>query len=208
MFAGCNSVPETLPEAPAAVADISKPPPVAAADQKYSDVFSMLDGKWEGVFYIYEDSLGQREGTAQPRNIRNLEFTDLGLRLVQEIEVTQEYVSESPYFQRVHITDVYTDENGEQRVVESEGVNKIQNGHLWCVVKKPDETIVHHGFLDGEDTIIWQRNLKSPLKIEYFRETVEGDFYKIWGWGYYGDDDPTLTPRLWFIGDYNKVELQ
>ena len=205
MLAACTSKPEPLPEAPPTVSELANAPLVSENDRKYEGVFAPLDGTWEGVFFIYEDSLGQREGIAQPRNIRNLEFTDLALRLVQEIEVKQVYISESPYFQRVQITDTYIDENGQQKIVKSEGVNKIQDGQMWCVVKKPDGTIIHHGSLDNQHTIVWQRSQESPLKIEYFREAVEDDFYKIWGWGYYGDDDPTLTPRLWFIGDYNKV---
>jgi len=201
-FAGCNNKPPT----PKSVENISTPPPVTQTDKKYANVFSMLDGKWEGVFSIYEDSLGQHKGNAQPEITENLEFAGLALRPIQEIEVRQEYVSESPYFQRVIIHDTYTDENGKIRTVESRGVNKVQDGHLWCIVKKPDETVIHYGKLDGPGTIIWQRDERNPVKIEYFRETVEDDYYKIIGWGYYEGDDPNLTPRLWFVGDYSKVD--
>lgn len=201
-FVGCNS----KPPVPKSVEDISTPPPVTQADQKYANVFSVLDGKWEGAFYIYEDSLGQHKGIAQPEITENLEFAGLALRPVREIDVRQEYVSESPYFQRVTIRDRYTDESGKTRHVESRGVNKVQDGRLWCIVKKPDETVIHHGKLDGPGTIIWQRDERNPLKIEYFRETVEDDYYKIVGWGYYDGDDPDLTPRLWFVGDYSKVD--
>ncbi len=202
VFVGCNN----KPSLPKSVENISTPPPVTQTDKKHANVFSMLDGKWEGAFYIYEDSLGQRKGNAQPKIIENLEFAGLALRPIQEIEVTQEYISESPYFQRVIIHDTYRDEAGQTRTVESRGVNKVQDGRLWCVVQKPDETVIHHGKLDGPGTIIWQRDERNPLKIEYFRETVEDDYYKIIGWGYYGSDDPKLTPRLWFVGDYSKVD--
>ncbi len=202
MLWGCNS----RAPVPGNVADISTPPPVSEADKKYAGVFAPLDGVWEGTFYIYEDSLGQRPGMAQPRNLENLEFAGMALRQVQEIEVRQHYVSETPYFQRVTIWDTYTDENGQTRTVKSVGVNKVENGTLWCIVKKPDETIIHRGTLAGEGTIIWERNERNPLKIEYFHENIEGDYYKIVGWGYYGNDDPKLSPRLWFVGDYLKVE--
>lgn len=196
----CNSNTEVPIE------NITRQPAITNADQQYAGVFYPLNGTWEGVFMIYEDSLGQAEGISQPRDLSGLDSYDLSLRLVQSINVRQEYVSESPYFQRVTIRDTYMDENNGKHVVVSKGVNKVQEGKLWCVVKKPEETIIHRGELEGESTIIWQRELRNPLKIEYFRETVENDFYKIIGWGYYGNDNPSLSPRIWYVGDYNKIE--
>ena len=122
-----------------------------------------------------------------------------------QLEVEQIYKSTSPYLQEVSITDTYTDENGETKVVKSSGVNKVENGRLWCIVNKPDETIKHVGRTEGTNTIIWQRDIRSPLKIEYFKETVEPNTYSIIGWGYYGDDDPTKSPRTWFKSVYKRV---
>lgn len=98
--------------------------------------------------------------------------------------------------------DRYRDANGKHVAVESYGVNKIQDGKMWGAVIKPDETVVHHGHLEGANTIIWQRSLSKPLKIEYFKETVEKDTYTIVGWGYYGDVDSALSPRYWVKGEY------
>jgi len=75
---------------------------------------------------------------------------------------------------------------------------------MWCIVKKPDEVIVHHGRTEGEATIIWERNETGPQKIEFFRETVRDSLYEIVGWGYYGDDNPNLAPRFWFLGTYRR----
>ncbi|MCB0287333.1 MAG: hypothetical protein KDE57_11800, partial [Calditrichaeota bacterium] len=58
----------------------------------------------------------------------------------------------------------------------------------------------------GAGTLIWQRDERDPLKIEYFHESVEGDYYKIIGWGYYGDDNPNLSPKTWFVGDYSRMD--
>jgi hypothetical protein len=121
------------------------------------------------------------------------------------IEVEQSYVSETPYFQRVTIKDTYRNPAGETRIIESRGANKVQDGKLWCVVVKPDETVVHQGHLADNRTIVWQRDLRQPLKIEYFRETVGDDTYAIVGWGYYGKDDPTRSPRYWFQAAYQRV---
>jgi hypothetical protein len=74
------------------------------------------------------------------------------------------------------------------------------------VVKKPDETVIHKGKLIGEHTFVWQREISNPFKIEYFMEKIEGDFYKILGWGYYGSDNPELSPKTWFVGDYYRVQ--
>lgn len=187
-----------------AVDDISGPPPVSRADKKHAGVFVLLDGTWKGKFFVYEDPSGQKDSPVQPSDERGLDFDPSSLSLVQAIDVTQVYVSESPYFQRVTITDEYIDENGVKRIERSLGVNKVQEGRLWCVVIKPDETVVHTGETEGEHTIIWRRSLTRPLKLEYFRETVADDQYTIRGWGYYGDDEPDLAPRTWFLGTYER----
>lgn len=188
------------------IADIEQPPRVVEADEKYADVFKPLDGKWQGQFFIYVDTLGQRNGDSQPKQLDSIRLNDLPLKLETVIDVEQHYTSESRYFQRVTIRDTYTNEQGERQVVESRGVNKTQDGKMWCVMVKPDETVIHSGKMAGKHTIIWQRDLLEPLKIEYFRETVKDNEYSILGWGYYGDDNPTLSPRIWFQGKYKRVD--
>jgi len=169
--------------------------------QDLVNVFKPLDGTWEGVFYVYSDENGQKNGKAQPKDIQLEALSDLSLKTELEINVTQVYVSDNPYFQTVQITDRYAD----GRVVKSAGYNKVEDGKMLCVVNKPDEQVIHDGSTDGDDTIIWQRSELNPLKIEFFRETVTTDSYTIVGWGYYGNDDPKLTPRTWFLGDYKRV---
>ncbi len=188
------------------IANIEQAPPVVAADTQYANVFKPLDGVWQGEFYVYRDRRGQVEGVAQPAQFDSTVIDSLPLELELVIDVRQSYRSQSPYFQRVEIRDTYTDAEGNTRVEESRGVNKVQNGQLWCVVAKPDETVIHAGSLEGEHTIIWQRSVDEPLKIEYFRETVLSDRYAIIGWGYYGDDDPELRPEYWFEARYHRVE--
>lgn len=203
MATACRqSAPKPLPEN---VAELSPSPEIFPADKKYEGVFQMLDGVWEGVFYVYEDSLGQRPGKSRPK-IENLEFADFPLKLVKEIYVRQTYHSETPYFQRVIIIDRVVVAEGDTQTVVSEGVNKVMDGQLWCIVKKPDETIIHRGQLKDANTIIWERDEKNPRRIEYFHESVEGDYYKIIGWGYYENDDPRLSPRVWYVGDYSRVD--
>lgn len=188
-----------------AIEDITSSPPFTEADKKYMGVYKLLDGEWQGIFYIYEDTSSQRSGISQPKNLVDLDREKMPLRLLQKIDVNQIYNSESPYFQRVNIRDVYTDNSGKQKTVESQGVNKVQDGKMWCVVIKPDDMVIHSGETDGDDTIIWHRSQANPLKIERFRETVTDSAYTIWGWGYYGDDDPKLPPKLWFWGDYKRI---
>lgn len=66
--------------------------------------------------------------------------------------------------------------------------------------------MIHDGEYLGNNTIVWQRSITNPLKIEYFKETVNDGHYKIIGWGYYGNDNPELTPRIWFYADYLKTD--
>lgn len=190
--------------APIAVDSISTAPPIVEADEAYTNVYQLLDGHWKGVFKIYEDITPSERGENALTDINVEHLRKPTLKLSSAIEVEQFYTSESPYFQRVVIKDTYKDEVGNLKTLESKGVNKIQNGKMWCVVKKPDETVIHEGSLEGEQTIIWQRNNQSPQKIEYFRETVAEDVYEIIGYGYYENDDSTLMPKYWFYGRYEK----
>lgn len=185
--------------------NINTPPKAIEADTVFANVYHPLDGTWQGQFKIYEDKdRGVKKAGALDRiGVENLrKFT---LQHVNTIEVTQLYQSESPYFQTVEITDIYEEANGQRKEVHSKGVNKVQDGKMWCVVRKPDETVIHEGSLEGQKTIVWQRNEQAPQKIEYFKETVADNTYEIIGYGYYEGDDPTLMPRLWFYGRYDRV---
>ena len=183
-----------------AVDDLQNPPKPSDSDAQYKDAYRMLDGTWKGTFNIYVDTRGQTDGPARPESFDPELWGSAPYKLSSSIDVTQVYTSESPYFQRVKITDRYP--NGD--VVESEGVNKVQDGKLYCVVKKPDDLVIHDGVLEGADTILWQRDRMSPKAVEFFRETVSGDTYRIVGWGYYGSDDVTKAPRMFFDASYER----
>ena len=173
-------------------------PAIVDADEQYADVFKPLDGTWKGTFLVKED---QRPGK-RPANMQEVDvmlgFIDRA-KTVNTIQVTQTYTSETPYFQRVSITDYYPDSG---KTEESKGVNKIQNGEMWCVVHKPTDVVIHEGSTPNDETIIWQSNQQSPLKVEYFYETVTAQSYEIIGYGYYGNDDTAKSPKLWFYGKY------
>ena len=181
--------------------DIETPPTFIEADQIYTDVFKSLDGTWEGKFIIYEDTKRKKATQVDLKNISKKNLESKSLKQVGSIDVTQIYTSESPYFQKVTITDFYPDTN---KKVVSKGVNKVEDGKMLCIVKKPDETVIHDGYIDAEDdhTIIWHREETSPLKMEFFRETVLEKTYEIIGWGYYDGDNTELSPKLWFHGKY------
>ncbi len=197
LVAACNVLP--IP-----VDNISTAPPIVEADKAYAYVYQLLDGHWKGVFKIYEDMTPSERGENALKDIDVAHLRKPTLKLSSTIDVEQFYTSESPYFQSVVIKDIYKDAEGNKKIVESKGVNKVQNGKMWCVVKKPDETVIHEGILENEHTIIWQRNHQKPQKIEYFKETVQGDIYEIIGYGYYENDDTRLMPKYWFYGRYEK----
>lgn len=183
------------------VNDIEHIPDVSPADSVYAKVYQSLDGRWAGTFEIYRDSSETIRENALLDQLEPSVLNRPGIKLVETIEVRQHYESITPYFQKVHIEDTYAD----GRVAESEGVNKIQGGRMWCVVHKPDETVIHQGSTDGTNVIIWQRNEQDPQKIEYFRETVSEDRYTIIGWGYYEGADTSRMPPYWFRATYRRV---
>lgn len=191
--------------APAAVLDLSAPPPVTDADRPLAGAFAPLDGVWKGTFRIYTDTRGQRDAP-NPERLDPAGFAKPPYALQSQISVTQRYTSESPYFQRVVIEDTYTDGSGQMRVVRSQGVNKVQDGKLWCVVVKPDDTVVHIGEHPDAKTLIWSRDVRDPLRVERFDEVVEANTYTIVGWGKYAGDDPAKSPRMFFHGVYTRQE--
>ncbi|AXT20837.1 hypothetical protein D7030_11255 [Flavobacteriaceae bacterium AU392] len=181
--------------------NITDAPKVQKNDEVFANVYKPLDGTWKGVFLVKEDI------NLKALNNINLQDEETMLRFinasktVNTINVSQVYTSESPYFQHVTITDFYPDSG---KTEQSKGVNKIQDGKMWCVVRKPNDTVIHEGSTPNKETIIWQSNKTSPQRIEYFHETVTKDYYEIIGYGYYDNDDTTLTPKLWFYGKYER----
>lgn len=192
-LAFCQSTPK--------IDDLSIIPEVTEKDKKLANVYQLLDGKWKGQFKIYEDKQRKKKKSIDLKNITIKNLDKKGIEQVGYIEVEQIYTSETPYFQRVVIADYYPDQD---KSVVAKGVNKIMDGKLICVVIKPDDTVIHDGYLENKNTIIWQRHEKSPQKVEYFRETVDANYYEIIGWGYYDGDDLDLTPKFWFHGKYER----
>jgi len=169
-------------------------------------VFEPLDGQWKGEFKVYRDTLGQRDGIKQPREISSQMIQTLPLKEILVIQVEQEYISENPTFQSVTIWDTYPTPEGNTKTVISKGYNNIVDGELSCWIKKPDEVVRHKGTLLDPSIILWERSETEPLKIEFFKETVEKNQYEIVGWGYYEGDNPDLTPQTWFYGLYHKIQ--
>ncbi len=182
--------------------NITKAPKVSNIDRPLANVYKPLDGTWKGTFLVKEDANPKPINTVgnlkSPKTMRL--FIEAS-KTVNTINVTQVYESESPYFQRVSITDNYPDTG---KTEQSVGVNKVQNGKMWCVVHKPNDTVIHEGSIPNKTTIIWQSSQKSPLKVEYFYEIVTDAYYEIIGYGYYNNDDINLSPKLWFYGKYKR----
>lgn len=182
--------------------DIEQVPQVSEADETYANVYKALDGHWKGQFFVFEaKELGERDDKTL-YNLKRELIQKNGLEVVNTLVVDQFYESESPYFQKVKIVDFYEDRGVTE---ESLGVNKVQDGKMWCVVRKPNETVIHEGSTEGEHTIIWKRNEQNPQRVEYFMETVQANTYEIVGWGYYEGDDLSKMPKTWFYAQYQRV---
>lgn len=171
-----------------------------------ANAFKPLDGTWSGEFIVYADTLGQQKGIAQPTNIDFDNIKKPSLKILSVIKAKHVYKSVSDYEQKGEILDIITKPDGTTDTIKSKATNLVENGNLKCFVYKPNETVIHDGEYLGNNTIVWKRSLSNPLKIEYFKETVKNGHYKIIGWGYYGKDDPNMTPRYWFYADYSKVK--
>lgn len=173
-------------------------------DSSLAEVFSPLDGTWKGIFYIYQLPEGQATKRSIPKDLTMDYFNSLPLKLIDSVRVTQKYTSTTPYYQTVLIEDRYYDDSGKEKIIQSSGINKVEGKSLVCIVNKPDETVIHEGRLPAPNTIVWERMEKSPLKIEYFKETVYQNTYDIIGYGFYGQDNPKQNPQTWFRSSYIK----
>ncbi len=178
--------------------NITDIPKVTDADKVLANVYKPLDGTWKGVFMVKQDSSPVEKPNSLQDKATILQFIEKA-QTINTIGVTQVYTSDSPYFQRVSITDFYPDTG---KTEQSKGVNKIQDGEMWCVVRKPSETVIHKGSALNSETIVWQSS--KPNRIEYFYETVTKDYYEIIGYGYYINDDISQSPKLWFYGKYER----
>jgi hypothetical protein len=176
-----------------------------SSDKNLANVFKPLDGTWEGEFKVFLDTSGQKKGTAQPKKIDFEILKKSSLKLQSVIKAKHIYKSVDQFRQEGEITDIIIRADGSEDTIKSSAINYVEDGKLKCNVDKPSETVIHDGEYLGNNTIVWQRKLSNPLKIEYFKESVVDDHYKIIGWGYYGKDDPDLTPRIWFYADYLKT---
>ena len=143
-------------------------------------VFAPLDGTWRGEFCVRKP-----DGT-----------------LVTRLRVTQVYTRQSDTRQTCVMDNVVdgktTRETAENLITPA--------GELLCKVRKADGSeVVHHGRAEG-DQLFWSgtRAASEPggLRLESFRERVEGDRYLIDGFGIYGDP---LTGTCLFHGEYRRV---
>ncbi|MEO0900337.1 MAG: hypothetical protein AAFY71_28265 [Bacteroidota bacterium] len=175
----------------------------SSPDSALAYVYKAWDGHWKGQFLVLNPSDGQVATTAQPQitSLEELKAIKMDTSLV--IDVQQWYESTSPFYQSVRIEDRYL-QNGEPTLVKSSGYNVVKGDTMLCVVNKPDEQVIHQGQHLGDGIILWGRSLKDPLKIEYFYEVATDSTYSIVGWGYYGDDNPALSPGMFFYGQYRK----
>ncbi|MFK7926175.1 MAG: hypothetical protein AB8H47_29775 [Bacteroidia bacterium] len=183
---------------------IPNPEAVPDPSPALANVFAPWDGHWKGSFRIFQDTSGLETHPAKVR-IEDPNYILKGpFKETMQIAVEQFYESTNPWRQTVKIIDTYTDGSGQVQKVESSGFNVVVGDSLFCIVNKPDEQVVHTGITRDPQIIIWERDLRTPLKIEYFFEQVQGDTYSILGWGYYGEDDPLKGPKSWFYGEYVK----
>lgn len=174
-------------------------------ETNYANVFKPLDGTWSGDFIVYVDTAGQQKGIAQPTNINFNNIKNPSLKKLSVIKSKHIYRSVSNYIQKGEIIDIIKKSDATTDTIISKAINFVENGKLKCIVTKPNETVIHDGEYLGNNTIVWHRNITKPKRIEYFKETVDSLHYKIIGWGYYGKDDPNMTPRYWFYADYIKT---
>lgn len=106
-------------------------------EKYYANVFLPLDGTWEGEFKVYIDTLGQREGMFQPKEINFDSIKKLSLKLQSVIKAKHIYKSVTSNRQEGEIIDILTNSDGSVDSIKSKAINLVKNGKLKCIVTKP-----------------------------------------------------------------------
>jgi hypothetical protein len=56
----------------------------------------------------------------------------------------------------------------------------------------------------NDSTLIWRFRQDKPQKIEYYQETVSGNFIEVIGYTYDELERLDLGPKTWFYGKFVK----
>lgn len=176
-------------------------PVYSAEDKKFADVFKKYEGTWKGNYITIKDNDPLLKTSIDLENLKLDYVTKHGLKLINNLEAEHVFTSKSPYFQELSFYDFYPKE---KTTITSSGNHRVENGKLFRYLKNPKETIIFNGTVKNDSTIVWQFEDEKNYRMEYYQETISGNFIEIIGYKYEELNRLNLAPKKWFYGKFAK----
>lgn|GEM_PF-4367578 len=193
---GCGSAdPESVKQP--TMSELLAPPVMTAVDKPHADIFVPLDGMWEGRVRTYRHVKGQQPGARTL--IGPAKLAQAPYELVNTADVRRIAVSDGPIFQRVETT-----ERSPTGTVRASGGQKVLNGKMWRVAKRPDRVVIEWGTKPAANVFQWVEYDDKGTQIARYDEVLTGDTLVIAGWALGPQDDPSKGPGHYLAGELRK----
>ncbi|MFK7772366.1 MAG: hypothetical protein AB8F94_09505 [Saprospiraceae bacterium] len=181
--------------------DMELPPVFKAEDEKLANIFKKYEGTWKGNYITIRDNDPLLKTSIDLENLTLDYVTKPGLNLINNLEGEHVFTSKNSYFQEFSFYDFYP---REKKTVTTSGNNRVENGKIFRYSKTPTETIIFNGTIKNDSTIIWQFEDEKNYRLEYYQETISGNFLEIIGYKYDELNRLNLAPKKWFYGKFAK----
>lgn len=202
-FLSCqdNAKPVRTAPPPRKVFKPKETPIIAVDNEQLANVFKKFDGTWKGNYVTIKDIDPLLRTSLDLENLKLEYVTKPGLTLMNNLEAEHVFTSKTPYLQELSFYDFYPKD---KKTSTSDGTNKVENGRIYRTVKNLNETITYEGMVKNDSTLIWRFRQDKPQKIEYYQETVSGNFIEVIGYTYDELERLDLGPKTWFYGKFVK----
>ncbi|MFK8006612.1 MAG: hypothetical protein AB8H03_09585 [Saprospiraceae bacterium] len=198
-----NSAPTRTAAPPKKKDAIEVAPVFSADDEKFANIFKKYEGTWKGNYITIRDIDPLLKTSIDLENLTLDYVTKPGLNLINNLEGEHVFTSKNSYFQEFSFYDFYP---REKKTITTSGNNRVENGKILRYSTNQKETIVFNGKVKNDSTIVWQYEDEKNYRMEYYQETISGNFLEIIGYKYDEFNRMNLAPKKWFYGKFAKAE--
>jgi len=169
----------------------------------FTEYIKPLEGTWAGRIITYSDPRGQVDETPQPKA---KDFTPKTIiarptKTEQITSLTETFTNDGEFSQTQKVTEIV---KGKQRYT-SHGIVKVEDAVIINRLNTLQGAELSTGYKDEDGNFVWIKEKTNPKVLEYYKRIRTGDKIRVIGWGYYGKDDLSKAPRIWFLGDLKKT---
>lgn len=168
----------------------------------FTEFLTPLEGTWKGRILTYSDPRGQVDEAAQPKDITPKTIIARPTKTEKITSVTRTFTNEGEFDQRVKVVEQV---KGKQ-IYTNHGIRQVEDGVITSTINTLHGVDKKIGYKDEDNNFVWIREQQNPKIVEFFKHIKKDNKIRVIGWGYYGDDDLTKAPKIWYFGDIKKVE--